>query len=122
MSPFTALFGRAPLALPAVENPELLPEGVPGSEFLEQLVGDLSPLHSYVAAGGDAAWSGGGVASGGPDVRLGGREVCCGLALGVVLWKTSFARLRSAAGVWAPDGRSTLARPPLVQCQTSVWC
>ena len=49
LSPFTALFGRAPVRLPAVENPTLLPDSVSGADYLREVVPRLRVLHERLA-------------------------------------------------------------------------
>ena len=49
LSPFTALFGRVPIRLPAVENPTLLPDSVSGADYLRDVVSRLRILHERLA-------------------------------------------------------------------------
>ena len=53
ISPFTALFGRSPTPLAAIENPELLPSEVDGDEFVRELSHRLRILHRSLAAESD---------------------------------------------------------------------
>ena len=53
VSPFTALFGRSPAPLAAIENPELLPSEVDGDEFVRELSHRLRVLHRSLAAESD---------------------------------------------------------------------
>ena len=53
VSPFTALFGRSPTPLAAIENPELLPSEVDGNEFVRELSYRLRVLHRGLAVESD---------------------------------------------------------------------
>ena len=55
MSPFAALFGREPIGLPELENPELGPPRETGTTFLESLRERLRVIHSHLKDVSDAA-------------------------------------------------------------------
>ena len=54
MTPFAALFGRTPVRLTALEQPELLPQGDDGEEYVKKLGFRRKELHDRLADTSDA--------------------------------------------------------------------
>ena len=53
MSAFALLFGRGPIGIPELENPDLAPVGGDGSDFIRSLRHRLEVLHEHVRAASD---------------------------------------------------------------------
>ena len=54
MSPFMAVFGRAPYQIAQLENPQLLPHDGSGSEWLQDVRARMTRLHNDIQKASDA--------------------------------------------------------------------